>query len=292
MKKVIYIFLLLIFVSCAKKNNESNINNTLSTSTNITVPEEYVGNWVITNPNYSFLKIEKEGKFTIRAMSVIYEGIIKIEDNKIILPYSERLYCGPVGEFNNIEEINLIFPNKKDTYISYNPDYKDFNFKTCLENSNNNFPSKDKKSEEGQIYELDSFEVIKINKKIVSTENMKLRVRPSSIEKEIFTEYQWPYAYPNYENYYQIESESNLLLKGYICFTDAVTLKEDKIENIKSPWYHIYTGGGEESTPRAAWIWGGYCIEANNLTDEEKNNYATMFENEAILKGLLQKTEE
>ena len=297
MKKTIYIILvLLIVISCTKKNNVSkvneNSNNTFSISQEIVVPEEFIGIWVITNPNYSFLKIDENGKFVIRNISVIYEGIVKIENNKIVLPYSENLYCGPVGEFENIEEINLVFPNKEDTFLSYNPDYKDFNYKTCLENSNNKFPSREYKSEEGQVYELDGFEVTKINKKILSTENMKLRVRPSSIEKELFAEYQWPYAYPNSEQYYPIESEINVLLKGYICFTDAVTVKKDKIENIESPWYHIYTGGGEESFPRAAWIWGGYCLDVNNLTEEEKNNYIKIFENEAIQKGLIQKSDE
>ena len=225
-------------------------------------------------------------------MNELYKGIVSIEENKIVLPYSEKLYCGAVGEFENIEEIALVFPDKKDTYFTYDEEYKDFNSKTCIENLINKFPSREKKSEEGQIYQLDGSEVIKINKKIVSTENMKLRTRPSSIEKELFAEYQWPYVYPNYEKYYPIESEINLLLKGYICFTDAVTVKKDKIENIESPWYHIYTGGGEESFPSAAWIWGGYCLDVENSSTEEKNKYIELFENEAIRQGLIQKNDE
>ncbi|MBP5520705.1 MAG: hypothetical protein J6X84_09045, partial [Treponema sp.] len=180
-KNIFIILLLLIFVSCTKKNSAS------SSAKEISVPDEYVGIWIISNPNYSFLQIEKNGNFSIRSMSEIYKGTVEIEENKIILPYSEKFYCGPVGEFENILEIDTIFPDKKDTLFTYNENYRDLNYKTCLENSIYQFPSREKKSEVGEIYQLNfvGVEVLKINKSIVSTENVKLKFRPYLNEKQL-----------------------------------------------------------------------------------------------------------
>lgn len=89
------------------------------------------------------------------------------------------------------------------------------------------------------------------------------------IEKQVFVEYSWPYNYPNYEKYYPLETKTGFLLKGFICFTDAVTTKKDVIDSIEAPWYHVFIGGGEESLPVAAWIWGGYCLDAENLSERE-----------------------
>lgn len=105
MKKIRYIAsVILFFVSCAKKN----LPTYSSSTTDVRVPDEYVGIWIINNQNYSFLQIEQNGNFSIRAMSEVYKGIVGIEENKIVLPYSEQLYCGAVGEFENTEEINLV----------------------------------------------------------------------------------------------------------------------------------------------------------------------------------------
>lgn len=109
----------------------------------IVVPDEYVGVWILRDASYSFIKINKDGTFKIRSGSEIYEGAVKTGRNEIIIPYSEKLYCGPVGEFETLEEMKLVFPSKKDAHLKLDPDYKDSDSSRSLKNECNTFPLRD-----------------------------------------------------------------------------------------------------------------------------------------------------
>lgn len=152
--------------------------------------------------------------------------------------------------------------------------------------------SVEKEIEIGQTYTLDSYEVIKIDKTFVSKENMKVRASPEFDAEECIAEYQWPYCYRNYGNYLPLNSEINLMLKGYYCPADAETLKKDTVDGIEAPWYRVYIGGGEESIPMPYWVWGGYCVDASGLTQEEDEYYSALFEEEALKKELIMLNDE
>ena len=332
-KVVLLIFVALLFVGCAKKDGKEAVQSqaaALEESTETKAPssedaspsdnapvekgsfayiralhskEEYtqavkdltqdylLGTWsveVISEElNYVYFAFDDDGTYYIFSPYGGYmgqQGKYKLDGNNLTLFF-------PNFESSAWDE--RIFPDKKETTLVYDYDFKDFYDVGVLHNNHLILRNGVEKTTVGSRCFLKGREVIKTeNKPVVAKDNLKLRLEPSLKGKEANFWYRMFLVATLRElledSYYKVEDNQellNVMLKGIQTSYDARTVKEDTIDGITAPWYRISLYDyDEEGMPQNFWVFGGYLEEYDKSKDAE---YKQQLFNAAVEKNLL-----
>jgi hypothetical protein len=219
----------------------------------------------------------------------IENSVIKfLDDNSYFLghPMWDGFFCSGVYEIDNYDikiyypnEFNKknlelyqknvlkwVFSNKEMIIFRYDSEYVDFYTYTCLRNNEKILRNFRYISPYGQEYELDDVRVIKFDnnlKAIVTTDNVRMREFPNINARTI--------KIPIYIVFENKEINENILYKNSVNYFNAKTVKEDIIDNITAPWYHVLIPGFEEGPSHYVWIFGGYVKELSETELSDSN---------------------
>lgn len=252
-----------------------------------------LGTWsveVISEPqNYVYFAFDDDGTYYVFSPYGGYmgqKGEYKLDGNNLTLFY-------PNFESSRWDE--LIFPDKKETTLVYDYDFKDFYNVGVLHNDHLILRNGVEKTPLGSKCILKGLEVIKTeNTPVVAKDNLKLRYEPSLKGKEAKF---WYRAYLKVElkellekKYHQVNENDekmvlNIMLKGMATSYDAKTVSEDTIDGITAPWYRISLFDcDDESMPQNFWVFGGYL---EPFEESRKSEYNQQLFDAALEKKLL-----
>ena len=152
---------------------------------------------------------------------------------------------------DNIEEWNLkyefnqrifewMFPSENAAEFIYDEDYVDFYVTSCLRNGDKVLKNPALGSPAGEKYMLDGIEVIKYNEReshIIVLENLRMRERPdiNAPTVDLYV----------YLTGFDKSFKGHILHRDSLNSFDAITIKEDTINGITAPWYHVSVVLGE-----------------------------------------------
>jgi hypothetical protein len=195
-------------------------------------------------------------------------GTYELDNHDIKIYYPNNLSGynneNPLSYQKNV--LDWMFSNNKMVVFTYDAAYIDFYTYTCLRNGTKILRNFRYTSPYGQEYELEGVKVIKYNddiSTIVTTDNVRMREFPDINAKT-----------KNVPVYIQSESRDlngNILYKNSVNLFNAKTVKEDTIDGITAPWYHVLIPGFEEGPSHYVWVFGGYVKELSEFELSNEN---------------------
>ena len=327
MKKIICLITccLLILSSCKKKNetiiseNSSSIEKNESINKIETVEEEIVNDidpkeeirqaiiskefiqrWSIPNTE-SELNIKEDGTYSYGHQmwdGPFAFGKCSIQDGKLLVAYPDSLDINETNDTYKKHDLEVLFKNNESILLEYDSEYEDFYTIGCLRTDEliiTTFYGED--SPANKIYMRNGIKVKKLPNYsfIISSDNMKLREKPSINSKVMTFTHGWEYRnfpydlIPDSKNVVWLKKETNLLLRGYAVTTICSTEEETEIDGISAPWYCIWDSGGDEDFTHEFWVWGGYSklIEGVSYHYETSNEDKSKFIQACIEQGII-----
>ncbi|MBP5450897.1 MAG: hypothetical protein J6Y16_01525 [Treponema sp.] len=319
------IFCLLIITSCNKRNDQFNpepatsitetapvkevetvqeeITNDIDSQENISQGisvKEFIQRWSIPDTE-SELKIKDDGTYSFghpMGDGPFAFGKWLIMDDKIELFYPETIYLDESNDNYKKHDLEVLFKDKESILLEYDGKYEDFNTTGCLRTDDliiTTFYGKE--SPANKVYVRNGIKVKKLPKYsfLISSDNMKLREKPSLNSTVMTFKHGWEYRnfpydlIPDSKNVVWLKEDTNLLLKGYAVETICSTEEETEIDGISAPWYCILDAGGEEDFTHEFWIWGGYAklYQGNSYRFEASNEDKSAFIKACIDQGII-----